>query len=61
MFWNQSDFHKSTDTIISCHLHILRRMSCMGHVARMGEMRNAYIIIIEKLDGNNRPLGRSSA
>jgi hypothetical protein len=34
-----------------------RRMSWAGHVARMGEKRNAYRLLVGKPEGN-RPLGR---
>jgi transcription termination factor 2 len=34
-----------------------RRMRWAGHVARMGEKRNAYRIFVGKLEGK-RPLGR---
>jgi hypothetical protein len=34
-----------------------RRMRWRGRVARMGEMRNAYIILVGKPEGK-RPLGR---
>jgi hypothetical protein len=34
-----------------------RRMRWAGHVARMGEKRNAYRILVGKLEGK-RPLGR---
>jgi hypothetical protein len=34
-----------------------RRMSRAGHVARMGEKRNAYKVFVEKREGK-RPLGR---
>jgi hypothetical protein len=34
-----------------------RRMRWAGHVARMGEERNAYRILVGKPDGK-RPLGR---
>jgi hypothetical protein len=39
-----------------------RRMSWMGHVACMGEMRNTYIILIGRTAGKRpkRPFGRSS-
>jgi hypothetical protein len=33
------------------------RMGWTGHVARMGEMRNAYNILVGKLEGK-RPIGR---
>jgi hypothetical protein len=34
-----------------------RRMRWMGHLARMGEKRNAYRILVGKPEGK-RPLGR---
>jgi hypothetical protein len=34
-----------------------RRMRWAGHVARMGEKRNAYRLLVGKL-GGKRPLGR---
>jgi hypothetical protein len=34
-----------------------RRMRWAGHVARMGESRNLYRLLVGKSDGN-RPLGR---
>jgi hypothetical protein len=34
-----------------------RRMKWAGHVARMGKKRNAYRLLVGKLDGK-RPLGR---
>jgi hypothetical protein len=34
-----------------------RRMKLAGHVARMGERRNAYRILVGKPEGR-RPLGR---
>jgi hypothetical protein len=34
-----------------------RRMRWAGHVARMGELRNAYSILVGK-PGGKRPLGR---
>jgi hypothetical protein len=35
-----------------------RTVRCVGHVARMGEMRNAYRVLDGKPKGK-RPLGRS--
>jgi hypothetical protein len=35
----------------------VRRMRWVGHVARMGEKRDAYRLLVEKLEGS-RPLGR---
>jgi hypothetical protein len=34
-----------------------RRMGCVGHVARIGEKRNAYRLLVAKPEGR-RPLGR---
>jgi transcription termination factor 2 len=34
-----------------------RRMRWAGHLARMGETRNVYSILVEKSEGK-RPLGR---
>jgi hypothetical protein len=34
-----------------------RRMRWAGHVARLGEKRNAYMLLVENPEGN-RPLGR---
>jgi hypothetical protein len=34
-----------------------RRMGWVGHVARMGEKRNAYRLLVGKTEGK-RPLGR---
>jgi hypothetical protein len=35
----------------------VRRMRWVGHVARMGEKRNAYRLLVRKPEGR-RPLGR---
>jgi hypothetical protein len=35
-----------------------RRMRCAGHVARIGEKRNAYRILVGKPEGN-KPLRRT--
>ena len=35
----------------------LRRMRCSGHVARMGERKGAYKVLVGKSEGK-RPLGR---
>ena len=35
-----------------------RRLRCLGHVARMGERRGAYKLLVAKPEGK-RPLGRS--
>jgi hypothetical protein len=49
-------------TFITCTPHQIkmiksRRMKWAGHVARMGEKRNAYRILMWKPEGR-RPLGR---
>jgi hypothetical protein len=43
-----------------CIIRIIksRRMGWAGHVARMGEKRNAYRLLVGKTEGK-RPLGRS--
>jgi hypothetical protein len=35
-----------------------RRMRCAGRVVRMGEKRHAYRILVGKVEGRKRPLGR---
>ena len=35
-----------------------RRMRLAGHVARMGEERGAYRVLVGKPEGKRRPLGR---
>jgi hypothetical protein len=35
-----------------------RRLRWTGHVARVGEMRNAYIVLVVKPEGK-RPFGKS--
>jgi hypothetical protein len=35
-----------------------RRMGWSGHVARMGEMRNGYKILVGKPKGKKKPRGR---
>jgi hypothetical protein len=42
--------------VILCY-SISRRMRWAGHVARMGEKRGAYRILVERSEGR-RPLGR---
>jgi hypothetical protein len=48
-----------TDNIKMNHSRMIksRRTRCAGHVARMGEKRNAYRILMGKPEGK-RPLGR---
>jgi len=54
--WGRLDnFHASPNII---RVIISRSMILAGHVARRGEMRNAYSILVGKPEGK-RPLGRS--
>jgi hypothetical protein len=48
------DLYSSPSIII---IIMLRRMRWAGHVARMGEKRNAYRLLVGKPEGR-RPLGR---
>jgi hypothetical protein len=42
------------------HYELLsRRMRCAGHVARMGERRGKYMVLVGKPEGK-RPLGTPS-
>jgi hypothetical protein len=44
-------------TEFSVCIYLSRRMRWAGHVARMGEKRNAYRLLVGKPEGK-RPLGR---
>jgi hypothetical protein len=48
------DLYSSPNII---RINKLRRMRWAGHVARMGEKRNAYRLLVGKPEGK-RPLGR---
>ena len=50
-----SDLHSSQNII---WVITSRRLRCAGHVARMGERRGVYRVLVGKLEGNV-PLGRS--
>jgi len=55
--------HKEELNDLYCSANIVRviksrRMRSAGHVARMGERRGVYRVLVGKLDGK-RPLGRS--
>jgi hypothetical protein len=39
-------------------IRVSRRLRWAEHEALMGEMRNAYSVQMEKLNGRERPLGR---
>jgi hypothetical protein len=45
------------DEILIYDMYVRQRMRWAGHVARMGEKRNAYRILVGKPEGK-RPLGR---
>jgi hypothetical protein len=47
----------SSPSIITCRIIKSKRMRWAGHVARMGEKRNAYRILVGEPKGK-RPLGR---
>jgi hypothetical protein len=47
----------SSPSIITRRIIKSRRMRWAGHVARMGEKRNAYRLLVRKQEGK-RPLGR---
>ena len=47
---------KLVSTIL-CHVTKPRRMIWAGHVARMGEEKGVYRVLVGKLEGQ-RPLGR---
>jgi hypothetical protein len=49
------DLHSSQSII---RMVKARKMRCAGHVARMGEKRNAYRLLVGKPEGR-RPLGRT--
>jgi hypothetical protein len=48
---------KYTQSPITIRMIKSRRMTCAGHVARMGENRNAYRILVGE-PKRKRPLGR---
>jgi hypothetical protein len=65
-YWQHCKINKKNETVLlrinnSYHKMVLndnsRRMRRAEHVARMGEKRNAYRILVEKPEGK-RPLGR---
>ena len=45
------------DSTILCHVIKPRRMRWAGHVARMGEEKGVYRVLVGKLEGK-MPLGR---
>jgi hypothetical protein len=60
--WREAGEDCIMRSFITCMLQVLsgwsRRMSWVGHVARIGEMRNTYKISVGKPE-RNRPIGRS--
>jgi hypothetical protein len=55
---HNEEFHNLYSTPNIIRKIKLRRTRCTGHVARMGERRNAYRILVGKPEGK-RSLGRS--
>jgi hypothetical protein len=49
--------HKLLDQQDSIRVMESRKMSCAGHVARMGDWRGAYRVLVGRPD-RKRPLGR---
>jgi hypothetical protein len=54
---HNEEFHKLYSSPIIIRIIKSRRMRWVGHVARMGEKRNTYRILVGKPEGK-RPLGR---
>jgi hypothetical protein len=55
---NNEELHNVYSSPIIIRMIKSRRMRSAGHIARMGETRNAYRILVGKLEGK-RPLGRT--
>jgi hypothetical protein len=53
-----TSFHNLYSSLSIIRMIKSRRMTWAGHVARMGEKRNAYRILVGKPEAK-RPLGRS--
>jgi hypothetical protein len=62
--WQEAEEDYKMRSFITCTLHQMfrvidsRRMEWVGHVARVGEERNAYKILVRKPEGT-RSLGRT--
>jgi hypothetical protein len=54
---HNEEFHKLYSSPIIIRIIQSRRMRWVGHVARMGEKRNVYRLLVGKPEGK-RPLGR---
>jgi hypothetical protein len=54
---HNEELHNSYSSPSIIRMMKSRRIKWAGHVARMGEKRNAYRILVGKLEGK-RPLGR---
>jgi hypothetical protein len=54
---SNEELHNLYSSLSIIRMIISRRMRWAGHVARMGENRNAYRILVGKPEGK-RPLGR---
>jgi hypothetical protein len=59
MKWREGGENCMTRSFVICVIRIIksRRMSWAGHVARMGEKRNAYSLLVGKPE-RKRPLGK---
>jgi hypothetical protein len=55
---NNEELHNVYSSTIVIRIIISRRMRWAGHVARMGEKRNVYRLLVGKPE-RRRPLGRS--
>jgi hypothetical protein len=55
---NNEELHDLYSSPSSIRMVKARRMRWVGHLARMGEMRNTYRLLVGKPEGR-RPLGRS--
>jgi hypothetical protein len=54
---HNEELHSLYSSISIIRMSKSRRMRWAGHAARMGKMRNAYMILVGKPEGK-RPLGR---
>jgi hypothetical protein len=54
---HKEELHNLYSSLIIIRIIKSRRMTLAGHVARMGEKRNVYMLLVGKPEGK-RPLGR---
>jgi hypothetical protein len=55
---HKEDFHNLCSSLNIIRTVKSRRILCAGHLAGLGEMKNAYRILVGKPEGE-RPLGRT--